>query len=228
MINPVELREIASNISLILDNPESVKKQVKQINLAQKQLRLMKKELSKSIRGINQAAAQSNADTFLSVLNDIAGNRKLAGQARARQRRIIEKNKKQARQPYIELQMELDQLILEGDRLKLLAEEYYLDPEGVVARIQAEEEQRQLKEQEQLKYANELRQQQEEKVKHLIKQFGGESGFLAAIFACIAFIPVVFGFGLLIQGLEVNWFFTAFWLFIFIASISFFIKHKFK
>ncbi len=46
------------------------------------------------------------------------------------------------------LRKAIEQLILEGDRLKLLAEEYLLDPEGVTIRLQAEEEQRRLAQQE--------------------------------------------------------------------------------
>jgi hypothetical protein len=38
-----EIRQIASKITLTLDNPKSVKLQMKQIMLAQKQLRAIKK-----------------------------------------------------------------------------------------------------------------------------------------------------------------------------------------
>ncbi|MEA5513429.1 hypothetical protein [Nodularia sp. UHCC 0506] len=234
MINGVELRELASQITIVIDSPESVKRQIKQISFAQKKLKILKKELSLSIRNINQEAAQANADTLLSVLSDISGNRKLAGQARAIQRKKIDKNKKQVRQPYIELQMQIDQLILEGDRLKLLAQEYCLDPEGVTARIQAEEEQKILRHQEQLKYAEELKRQQEEELKQQIEKlnrqmdfWGGYSGFIALVMASIACGFILSGFGRLIQGMQINWFLTVFWLLTFILSINLFIKKKF-
>lgn len=49
-----EIQQIAAKITLRLDNPQSVKLQVKQINLAQKQLRAIKKEINAIIRDINQ------------------------------------------------------------------------------------------------------------------------------------------------------------------------------
>lgn len=121
-----EIRQIASKLALTLDNPKSVKLQVKQINLAQKQLRAIKKELNATIRNINQEAAQSSSDSIVSVGLDIFGKRKLAGTFRAETRRAAERDKKAARQPYLEIKEAIDNLILEGDRLKLMAEEYLL------------------------------------------------------------------------------------------------------
>lgn len=111
-----ELQPIASKISLILDNPESVKLQVKQITLAQKELRVIKKKLSATVRTINQQASQASADSFSSVVSDVLG-RKLAGSIRADKRRAIQRHKQVARQPYLELQDAIEQLILEADRL---------------------------------------------------------------------------------------------------------------
>ncbi len=45
-MNTLEIQEIIAKITLTLDNPKSVKLQVKQINLAQKQLRAIKKEMA--------------------------------------------------------------------------------------------------------------------------------------------------------------------------------------
>lgn len=39
-------------------------------------------------------------------------------------RRAIEREKKSARQPYMQLKETIDKVILEGDKLKLRAEEY--------------------------------------------------------------------------------------------------------
>jgi len=121
-----EIQHIASQLSLTLDNPKSVKLQIKQINLLQKQLRAFKKELSASIRNINQDAAQSSADSLVSFGLDVFGKHKWAGRLRAETRRETEREKKLARQPYMEIKQAIDNLILEGDRLKLRAEEYLL------------------------------------------------------------------------------------------------------
>jgi ribosomal protein S13 len=121
-----EIQQIASKIALTLDNPKSVKLQVKQITLAQKQLRAIKKELNAVIRNVNQQATQSNADSVVSVGLDIFGKHKWAGRVRAETRRAIEREKKAARQPYLELKDTIDNVILEGDQVKLMAEEYLL------------------------------------------------------------------------------------------------------
>lgn len=126
MISLEEIQQIASKISLTLDNPKSVKLQIKQITLAQKQLRAIKKELNAAIRNVNQQATQSGADSIVSVGLDIFGKHKWAGRVRAETRRAIEREKKSARQPYLELKDAIDNVILEGDRLKLMAEEYLL------------------------------------------------------------------------------------------------------
>lgn len=125
-MNNLDIQPIASQITLSLDNPKSVKLQVKQITLAQKQLRAIKKEINAAIRNINQQASQSHADSVISVGLDIFGKHKLAGRIRAETRRAIERDKKDSRQPYLELKDFIDKLILEGDRLKLIAEEYLI------------------------------------------------------------------------------------------------------
>lgn len=142
MFKEEKIHTIVSDIRLDLPtSPEELKQQIKRIILAQKQLRLLKKELTSEIRNINQQAAQANVDSLGTALLSAMGQRKLAGQARADTRRAIEKQKKLARQPYLNYQAKIDELILEGDRLKLLAEEYEVDPETALAKLQEEQSQ---------------------------------------------------------------------------------------
>jgi hypothetical protein len=122
-----EVQKIATQLSLSLDNPKSVKLQIKQINLAQKQLRAIKKEINGFIRNINQDASQAYSDSVISVGLDLFGKNKLAGRVRAETRRMIERNKKDARQPYLEIKEQIDSLLLEGDKLKLKAEQYLIN-----------------------------------------------------------------------------------------------------
>ncbi|MGF1587961.1 MAG: hypothetical protein ACFCU7_01710 [Pleurocapsa sp.] len=121
-----EIQQLASQIRLVVDNPQSVKLQIKQIRLAQKQLIAIKKEINVAIRNINQQATQAGADSLVSVGLDVFGKHKWAGRMRAETRRAIEREKKAARQPYMELKEAIYLLILEGDKLKLQAEEYLL------------------------------------------------------------------------------------------------------
>ena len=126
-MNIQDIHKITNQLTLTLDNPKSVKLQIKQINLAQKQLRAIKKEINGLIRNINQDASQAYSDSVISVGLDLFGKNKLAGRVRAETRRMIERNKKDARQPYLEIKEQIDSLLLEGDKLKLKAEQYLIN-----------------------------------------------------------------------------------------------------
>ncbi len=121
-----QISQIDSQLALTLDNPKSVKLQIKQISLAQKHLRALKKEISAVIRDINQQATQTVSDSVISVGLDIFGKNKWAGRVRPETRRATERQKKASRQPYLEIKDLLDKLILKGDQMKLLAEEYLM------------------------------------------------------------------------------------------------------
>lgn len=122
-----QIQQLKIQISLRLDTSDSVKLQVKQITLIQKQLRAIKKEINSVISSINQQATQSGTDSIASVGLEIFCKHKWAGRVRAETRRSIEREKKAKRQPYMEIKEMIDSLILEGDRLKLLAEQYLLN-----------------------------------------------------------------------------------------------------
>ncbi|MGI0480426.1 hypothetical protein ACN4EE_06515 [Geminocystis sp. CENA526] len=118
------LNQLQNQLTLTLDNPSSVKLQIKQINLIQKQLKAIKKEVNLEIKQINQTASQSTPDSLISVGLDIFGKRRLAGQIRQTTRRAIQAEKINLRQPYLNLKDYIDMLILEGDKLKLKAEQF--------------------------------------------------------------------------------------------------------
>ncbi|GAB4174335.1 MAG: hypothetical protein Fur006_04160 [Coleofasciculaceae cyanobacterium] len=122
-----EIQQIALNMSLTFDGLQSVKFQVKQITLAQKQLRAIRKEVNATLRTINQQASQAKADRIFSGGLDIFGKRQWAGKVRIATRRAIARERQAAQQPYLELKATIDNFILEGDRLKLMAEEYLLN-----------------------------------------------------------------------------------------------------
>ncbi|WPF87374.1 hypothetical protein WEU38_11175 [Cyanobacterium aponinum AL20118] len=125
-INDTQLtiNQLQNQLKLTLDNPSSVKLQIKQINLIQKQLKAIKKEVNLQIKQINQTASQSTPDSLISVGLDLFGKRRLAGQIRQSTRKAIQAEKISLRQPYINLKDYIDAVILEGDKLKLKAEEF--------------------------------------------------------------------------------------------------------
>jgi hypothetical protein len=122
-----QINQLKQQLSLKLDNPPSVKLQIKQINLIQKQLKAIKKELNLMIKEINQQAMQSTPDSIISVGLDLFGKRKLAGSVRSHTRKAIQAEKISLRQPYLELKDQIDQIILAGDQLKLKGAEYLLE-----------------------------------------------------------------------------------------------------
>ncbi len=119
-----EIKTLESKITLVLDYPASVKQQVKEINLVQKQLRVIKREINAQIQLINQNVAQSRPDSIVSVGLDLFGKRRMAGTVRSITRQTMQREKQEARQPYLDLKNYVDQLILEGDRLKISAQNY--------------------------------------------------------------------------------------------------------
>ncbi|MDB9444908.1 hypothetical protein [Anabaena sp. CS-542/02] len=122
----LEIAQLQQQMTLTLDNPPSVKLQVKNINFIQKQLRAIKKELNLVIKEINQQASQALPDSMISLGLDLFGQRKFAGQVRQSTRRAIQSEKINLRQPYMEMKDYIDQVLLEGDKLKLQAEQYLL------------------------------------------------------------------------------------------------------
>ncbi len=124
-----QISQIDKQLTLTLDNPKSVKLQVKQISLAQKYLRALKKEVNTVIREINQQATQTVTDSVISVGLDVFGKHKWAGRVRAETRRAAEREKKAFRQPYFEIKDLLDKLTLKSDQLKLTAQEYLIKQE---------------------------------------------------------------------------------------------------
>ncbi len=120
----LQISQLKQQMTLVLDNPKSVKLQVKNITFIQKQLKATKKEINLAIKEINQQATQTTPDNIISVGLDLFGKRKLAGQVRQSTRRAIQSEKITIRQPLMDVKDYIDQAILEGDRLKLQAEQY--------------------------------------------------------------------------------------------------------
>jgi hypothetical protein len=59
-----EIQQIALDMSLRFEDPQSVKLQIKRITFAQKQLRAIKKELNATLRDINQQTSHLKPIVF--------------------------------------------------------------------------------------------------------------------------------------------------------------------
>jgi hypothetical protein len=67
----LQIYQLQQQMTLVLDNPQSVKLQLKNINFMQKQLRAIKKEVNLAIKEINQQATQTTPDSIISVGLDL-------------------------------------------------------------------------------------------------------------------------------------------------------------
>jgi hypothetical protein len=129
MISKEEIEEIAAKIQLNLDNPQSVRKQLKDLNLARQRLRIFQRELRQQMRQLNSKDTQQMTNSILNVavimLPRVAA--KWGRVARVGTREFMRHQNKNAREPYLEIQELIEDMLLEIDNLKLEAQEYLAD-----------------------------------------------------------------------------------------------------
>lgn len=127
MVNLQQIKQVAAQLYLNLDNPTSVQKQLQRVNQTQQQLRQLKQEVNTHIQSINQPTPTFGMDEAAAIGLHIFGQRHIA-RAVTRQGNKAERqeNKQQqkAKQPYIKMRDLIDNYIFEGDRLKTMAENY--------------------------------------------------------------------------------------------------------
>lgn len=128
MITQAEIEEIAANIQLTLDNPQSVRKQLQKLNLVQQRLMILKKELRQSLQELN-----SNSQDHQHLANNLINTglpflppslRKWQPAARSGAREIIRNRNKAKREPYLEIDALITEYLSEIAKLKLEAQEY--------------------------------------------------------------------------------------------------------
>ena len=123
MTNLQQIKVTAAQIHLHLDNPESVKKQLKNINQARKQLQQMKREVVTQIQDINREANSFGLDEAASIGLHLLGQHRVARQINREGNRLEKKQRQKAR-PYIRMRDLIDNYLFECDRLKLMAKNY--------------------------------------------------------------------------------------------------------
>ena len=128
MTNLQQIKVTAARVNLHLDNPESVKKQLKNINQAQKQLQQMKREVVTQIQDINREANSFGLDEAASIGLHLLGKHRIARQVN-REGNRIERKQRQKTRPYIKMRDLIDNYLFECDRLKLMAKNYLRERE---------------------------------------------------------------------------------------------------
>ena len=133
MANLQQIKEVAAQLHLNLDNPASVRQQLKRINQSQAQLRKLKQEVNVKLKEINQPTNSFGLDEAAAIGLHLFGKHRVARQVtREGNRAERQQRKKQnnARRPHIKMRELIDNYIFEGDRLKLMAQNYLKEDRG--------------------------------------------------------------------------------------------------
>ena len=127
MANLQQIKQVAAQLHLNLDNPQSVRQQLKRINESQAKLRQFKQETNAKLNELKQPNNGFGLDEAAAIGLHLFGKHRIAGAVR-RQGNRVERNQrrqqKNARQPHIKMNNLIDNYIFEGDRLKTMAQNY--------------------------------------------------------------------------------------------------------
>ncbi|MGD1919041.1 MAG: hypothetical protein ACFCAD_09185 [Pleurocapsa sp.] len=127
MANLQQIKQIAAQLYLNLDNPQSVRQQLKRINKSQTQLRQLKQEVNAKLKNLNQPNNDFGLDEAAAIGLHLFGKHRIAREVTRQGNRIERQERKQqknARQPHIKMSNLIDNYIFEGDRLKTMAQNY--------------------------------------------------------------------------------------------------------
>ena len=124
MPNLQQIKKVAAQLYLNLDNPQSVKRQLQKINAAQKQLQQMKQEVILELKQINQQTKAFGLDEAASMGLHLFGKHRLARQVNRQGKRAEKRKAKTTRQPFLKMRDLIDKYIFESNRLKTMAQNY--------------------------------------------------------------------------------------------------------
>jgi uncharacterized protein YPO0396 len=122
-----QIKQTAAQIHLNLDNPQSVREQLQQINQAEKHLRQMKQEVSGELRQIKEKNNSFGFDEAASVGLHLFGQHQIARMVKRQGDKIERQQRKTGTQPYEKMHSLIDNYLFECDRLKLMARNYLKD-----------------------------------------------------------------------------------------------------
>lgn len=127
MANLQQIKQVAAQLYLNLDNPQSVRQQLKGINQSQAQLRKLKQEVSAKLKDLKQPNNNFGLDEAAAIGLHIFGKHRIAREVTRQGNRVERKERKQqknARQPHLKMSKLIDNYIFEADRLKTMAQNY--------------------------------------------------------------------------------------------------------
>ncbi|MEL6578532.1 MAG: hypothetical protein AAFQ14_02175 [Cyanobacteria bacterium J06621_12] len=130
MANLQQIKQVSAQLYLNLDNPQSVRQQLKRVNQAQTKLRQLKQEVNVKLKELNQPEASFGLDEVAAIGLHIFGEHRIARQVTRqgnKAERQSRRRQQKAKQPHIKMKELIDNYIFEGDRLKTMANNYLQD-----------------------------------------------------------------------------------------------------
>lgn len=122
-----QIKQVSARLYLTLDNPQSVRQQLKGIKQAQQQLREFKQEINSTLKQMQPPKNDFGLDEAAAVGLHIFGKHRLARQVTREGNRAERQERRQqqlAKQPQLKMKDLIDKYLFEGDRLKIMAENY--------------------------------------------------------------------------------------------------------
>jgi uncharacterized membrane protein YgaE (UPF0421/DUF939 family) len=130
MTNLQQIKQVSAELYLNLDNPQSVRQQLKRINQAQVKLNQFKQEVNAKLKEMKQPETTFGLDEVAAIGLHIFGEHHLANHVTRQGNRAERREKQQqqkTQQPQIKMKELIDNYIFEGDRLKTVANNYLQD-----------------------------------------------------------------------------------------------------
>lgn len=127
MANLQQIKQVAARLHLNLDNPQSVRQQLEQINESQAKLRQFKQENNARLKNLKQPDNSFGLDEVAAIGLHLFGKHRIAREVTRQGNRVERDRKRQqknARQPHIKMNNLIDNYIFEADRLKTMAQNY--------------------------------------------------------------------------------------------------------
>lgn len=132
MANLEQIKQISAQLYLNLDNPQSVRQQLKRIEQAQAKLRQIKQQVNQQLQELQQPQNSFGLDEAAAIGLHIFGEHRIAREVTRQGNRTERQQKRQqqnARQPHLKQRDLIDNYLFEGDRLKTMAQNYLQEQE---------------------------------------------------------------------------------------------------
>ena len=127
MTNLQQIKQVSAQLHLNLDNPQSVRQQLKRINQTQTKLRQLKQEVNIKLQKMKQPNKSFGLDEVAAIGLHIFGEHRMANHVTRQGNRVERQQRRQqqkAKRPHIKMKELIDNYIFEGDRLKTMAHNY--------------------------------------------------------------------------------------------------------